>query len=130
MKLNLLRVVSSWKRWTAVCAVVLAMAVTLASQTTQRPNRITHELNSGPVVTISGTLHPLTRQARDLGEANPGMRLESMALNTAPSVAEKADLDALVEMQQNPKSAQYHQWLTPEEFGERFGLTEADLSQV
>ena len=89
MKLNLLRVVSSWKRWTAVCAVVLAMAVTLASQTTQRPNRITHELNSGPVVTISGTVHPLTRQARDLGEANPGMRLESMTLNTAPSVADQ-----------------------------------------
>ena len=130
MKLNLLRAVNSWKRWTAVCAVVLAMAVTLVSQTTQRANRITQELNSGPVVTISGTVHPLTRQASDLGEANPGMRLESMTLNTAPSVAEKAELDALLEAQQNPKSAQYHQWLTPEEFGERFGLTEADLSQV
>ena len=130
MKLNLLLAVNSWKRWTAVWAVVLAMAVTLASQTTQRANRITQELNSGPVVTISGTVHPLTRQASDLGEANPSMRLESMTLNIAPSVAEKAELDALVEAQQNPKSAQYHQWLTQEEFGARFGLTEADLSQV
>jgi subtilase family serine protease len=130
MKLILLRAVSSRKRWTAVCAVVLAMAATLVSQTTQRANRITHDLNSGPVVTISGTVHPLARQASDLGEANPSMRLESMTLNTAPSVAEKAALDALVEAQQNPKSAQYHQWLTQEEFGERFGLTEADLSQV
>ncbi len=130
MKLNLLCAVNSWKRWAAVCAVVLAMAVTLVSQTTQRPNRITQELNSGPVVTISGSVHPLTRQASDLGEANPAMRLESMTLNTAPSVAEKAELDALLEAQQNPKSAQYHQWLTPEEFGTRFGLTEPDLSAV
>ncbi len=130
MKLNLLRAVNSWKRWTAVCAVVLAMAVTLVSQTTQRASRITHELNSGPVVTISGTVHPLTRQATELGEANRGMRLESMTLNIAPSVAEKAELDAFLEAQQNPKSAQYHQWLTQEEFGARFGLTEADLSQV
>jgi subtilase family serine protease len=53
-----------------------------------------------------------------------------MTLSIAPSVAEKAELDALVEAQQNPKSAQYHQWLTQEEFGARFGLTEADLSQV
>jgi len=45
-------------------------------------------------------------------------------------VAEQKELDALVEAQQNPKSAQYHQWLTQEEFGARFGLTEADLSQV
>jgi len=130
MKLNQLLAVNSWKRWTAVCAVVLAMAVTLVSQTTQRPNRITQELNSGPVVTLSGTVHPLIRQASDLGEANPGMRLEAMTLNTAPSVAEKAELDALVEAQQNPKSAQYHQWLTQEEFGARFGLTEPDLSPV
>ena len=130
MKSHLLCAVTSWKRWIAVCAVVLAMTVTLVSQTTRRASRITQELNSGPVVTISGTVHPLTRQARDLGEANPGMRLESMTLNTALSVAEKAELDALLEAQQNPKSAQYHQWLTQEEFGARFGLTEADLSQV
>ena len=110
--------------------MVLAVAVTLASQTTQRANRITQELNSGPVMTLSGTVHPLTRQASDLGEANPGMRLESMTLSIAPSVAEKAELDALLEAQQNQKSAQYHQWLTQEEFGARFGLTEADLSQV
>ena len=111
-------------------AVVLTMMAALASQTTPRPNRITQELTSGPVVTLSGTVHPLTRQAGDLGEANPGMRLESMTLSIAPSVAEKAELDALVEAQQNPKSAQFHQWLTQEEFGARFGLTEADLSQV
>jgi subtilase family serine protease len=130
MKFNLLRAVNSRKTWTAVCGVVLAMAVPLVSQTMQRASRITHDLNSGPVVTISGTLHPLTRQASDLGEANPSTRLESMTLNTAPSVAERAELNALVEAQQNPKSAQYHQWLTQEEFGARFGLTEADLSQV
>ncbi len=53
-----------------------------------------------------------------------------MTLSIAPSVAEKAELDALVEAQQNPKSSQYHQWLTQEEFGARFGLTEADLAQV
>ena len=76
MKLHLLRAVNSWKRGTSVCAVALAMAVTLVSQTKRRPNRITHELNSGPEVTLSGTVHPLTRQANDLGEANPGMRRE------------------------------------------------------
>jgi subtilase family serine protease len=130
MKLNLLRAVNIWKRWTAVWAVVLAMAVTVASQTTQRANRITQALTSGPVETISGSVHPLTRQSSDQGEANPDMRLESMTLNTVPSMAEKAELDALVAAQQNPKSDKYHQWLMPEEFGARFGLTEADLSQV
>ena len=105
-------------------------SIASVAQSSQRANRITQELNSGPVVTISGTVHPLTRRATDLGEVNPEMRLESMTLNIGPSVAEQAELDALLEAQQNPKSAQYHQWLTQEEFGARFGLTEADLSQV
>jgi subtilase family serine protease len=48
----------------------------------------------------------------------------------APSAAEKAELHALVGAQQNPKSAQYHRWLTQEEFGARFGLTQADLTKV
>jgi len=122
--------VNSWKWWIAASAVFLAMTAPLASQTTQRPNRIARELNSGPVVTLSGTVHPLVRQASDLGGVSPSMRLETMTLSIASSVAEKAELDALVEAQQNPKSAQYHQWLTQEEFGARFGLTEADLTQV
>ena len=123
-------VVNNLRRFTAVWTLVLTLTVTLVAQTTRRTNRITQELNSEPVVTLSGTVHPLTRQAGDRGEANPGMRLESITLSIAPSVTEKAELDALVVAQQNPKSAQYHQWLTQEEFGARFGLTEADLSQV
>jgi subtilase family serine protease len=129
-KLDQFLATNGWKRWIAVSAVVLAMTAALASQTTPRPNRITQELTSGPVVTLSGTLHPLVLQASDMGEVSPGMRLESMTLSIAPSIAEKAELDALIEAQQNPKSAQYHQWLTQEAFGARFGLTEADLSQV
>jgi hypothetical protein len=79
------------------------------------------------MVTLSGTVHPLVRQASDQGEANPGMRLETMTRSVAPSVAEKDELDALVEAQQNPKSVQYHQWLTQEEFGAHVGLTETSL---
>jgi len=129
-KLNQFLAVHSRKSWIAVSAVVLAMTTALASQTTPRPNRITQELTPEPVVKLSGTVHPLTREARDLGEANPGLRLESMTLSIAPSVAEKAVLDALVEAQQEPKSVQYHRWLTQEEFGARFGLTEEDLRRV
>jgi len=129
-KLNQFLAVNSRKRWISVLAAVFAMTAGLASQTTERPNRITQELTPGPVVTLSGTVHPLTREASDLGEANPGLRMESMTLSIAPSAAEKAELDALVEAQQNPKSVQYHRWLTQEQFGARFGLAEADLSRV
>ena len=57
-------------RWIAVCAVVIGTAAALVSQTAERPNRITQPLTSGGVVTIAGSVHPMTRQAADLGEVN------------------------------------------------------------
>ena len=124
--------VISRKRWSAVCVVVLAMAATLVSQTqdSQRANRITQEVTSGAMVTIPGSVHPQTRQATDLGEVNSGMHLDSLSLNIGLSAAQQTELDALLAAQQDPKSPQYHQWLTPEAYGARFGLTQADLNEV
>lgn len=39
-------------------------------------------------------------------------------------------LDALLAGQQNPSSADYHRWLTPEQFGDRFGLSPNDAAKV
>jgi len=32
--------------------------------------------------------------------------------------------------QQNPSSPQFHKWLTPEEYGDRFGLSAGDHSKI
>ncbi len=127
--------VSSWKRWTVVCAVVLAMAATLVSQTldspaTQRHNRITQQVTSGAMVTVPGTVHPMTRRATDLGAVSSAMQMDTLTLDIGLSAAEQTELDALLAAQQDPKSPQYHQWLTQEEYGARFGLTDADLNAV
>ena len=53
-----------------------------------------------------------------------------MLLLAKPSVAQQADLDQLLEDQQNPSSPRFHQWLTPEEFGARFGLSASDHSKI
>ena len=44
--------------------------------------------------------------------------------------AQSAGLDKLLAGQQNPSSALYHQWLTPEQFGAEFGLSTTDLASV
>jgi hypothetical protein len=126
--------VISRKRWFAVCAAVLMMTAALVSQSVpganQRANRITQEITSGAMVTVTGTVHPLTKRATDLGAVNSEMQLDSMTLNIALSAAQQTELDALLAAQQNPKSPQYHQWLTQEEYGARFGLTDSDLNKV
>ena len=42
----------------------------------------------------------------------------------------QAQLQQLLQDQQNPKSPNYHKWLTPDEYAQQFGPTAADVSQV
>ena len=120
----------SWKRWLGVPAVVVVGAALLAAQGPERSNRISQGLNSAETVTMAGTVHPHTRRATDLGAVNPAMRMESLTLNARLGAAEQTELNALLEAQQDAESPQYHQWLTQEEYGARFGLTDADLNAV
>ena len=41
-----------------------------------------------------------------------------------------AGLEEFLADQQNPRSANYHRWLTPEQFGDRFGLSANDLTRI
>ena len=97
-------------------ALLLSMVLTLPmlAQTslqeglpaTRRAGRITQDLKSGTMVTLAGSVHPKTRQARDLGSVNPELRLESMALDIGPSATQQKEIEALLAAQQDPKSPQ------------------------
>ena len=56
--------------------------------------------------------------------------MDRMLLLLKPSPGKQAELDALIQAQQNPTSPLYHQWLTPAEYGARFGASPQDLSLV
>lgn len=133
---SLLRPISamSCKRWMGVCAAILAMAASLTSQAapgkTRRPNRITQSGYSGRTINVTGTAHPLTQVAADLGALAPEMQMDSLTLNTNLDAAGQTELNALIKAQQDPKSPEYHRWLTQEEYGARFGLTDADINAV
>jgi subtilase family serine protease len=65
-----------------------------------------------------------------MGEAPAGRMLSSVSLHFNMTDAQQADLNQLLNDQQNPASPHYHQWLTPEQFGARFGLSSSDLATV
>ncbi len=45
-------------------------------------------------------------------------------------IRNQAGLEALIAQQQDPKSANYHKWLTPAQFGAQFGPTAASMGNV
>ena len=106
--------------------VVVALSVSL-SHAAQPARRLLNLPASGEgTVAVRGTANHHAR-AESLGQIPADTTLTSMALVLQPSAAQEADLDQLLADQQNPSSSSYHQWLTPEQFGERFGMADGDL---
>lgn len=66
----------------------------------------------------------------DLGRIEPDFAIAGMTLHLRPSAARQAALDKLLDDQQDLASAQYHRWLTPEQFAERFGASPGDVAKL
>ena len=87
-------------------------------------------INEADRVTKHGNVHPLARAEFDRGSADQTMPMENMILQLSPRASAKADLEKLLADQQNPKSPDFHHWLTPQEFGIRFGATDQDIADA
>ena len=88
-------------------------------------------LTTGTARTVMlGNVHPLARAEFDQGEAPAQMSLRRMLLVLKRSDEQEIALRHLIENQQYKKSSSYHVWLTPQEFGERFGVADSDLVAV
>ncbi|HLK68282.1 MAG TPA: protease pro-enzyme activation domain-containing protein [Bryobacteraceae bacterium] len=94
------------------------------------PDRVTRAVDANRTRVIAGHLRRQAQPQFDQGPVDESMRLDDIVLLFKPSAAQQADLDRLLTDQQNPSSPQFRQWLTPEEFGNRFGLSAGDHSKV
>ncbi len=93
-------------------------------------NRVTGRIDEAQVTTLLGNVHPMARGDFDQGAVNADTPLEQMMLQLEPSAAQQAALDALVEAQHDPRSPIYHQWITPAEYGARFGASGQDVARI
>jgi len=114
-----------------IAAFVLTLGLAaLCSAQTRLPNRILRRADDRQVSVLRGNRPALASSERDQGRLDAGATLERMALVFKPSPAQAADLESLLAAQQDPGSPSYHHWLTPDEYGARFGMTDADLGEV
>ncbi len=76
----------------------------------------------------AGTVPRRVAEASDLGPADRDLPFSRVVLLLAPR--DSAALETFLASQQDPASPAFHCWLTPEEFGERFGARAADIQLV
>lgn len=116
---------------TSVRLVIAALLFSTASSVwAAQPDRITGPVDNSQTVVLKGTVHPSAQPQYDKGPVDPSMKLPFITLLIQPSTTQQAALKQLLAEQQDPSSLNYHKWLTPEQFGQRFGLSRGDLTNI
>jgi subtilase family serine protease len=82
------------------------------------------------LVALRGHVPGLAQPRFDIGEAPDSLQMGRLELVLAKTAAQQRALGQLLAAQQDPKSPQYHHWLTPAEYGRRFGASEATLAAL
>ena len=90
---------------------------------------------SGPVandrrVVLPRQTHPLAKAEYSIGKAATDLYMGHMMLVLRADPAQEAALEELLRAQHDPESPYYHSWITPQQFGKRFGISTNDLKQV
>ena len=93
-------------------------------------NRIQSAIDSGKMVRLADNVHPLARAEYDRGPVEPERAIGPMSMVLKRSAGQQAALNKLLQEQQDPASPNYHHWLTPQEFGQRFGYSQSDMNKV
>ena len=89
-------------------------------------DRITQPVDTGRMVTVTGHLHREASASNDLGAVDAAQEIGYVTLFMKPGPG----LESFLAGQRDPTSPNYHRWLTPEEFGDRFGLSNNDMGKV
>jgi len=111
----------------------LLLATTLsfpATSSATQADRIPGPIDSSQMVALTGNVHGLAQPRYDLGRADGGKVLHGVALAFRPSAAQQQDLNNLLAQQQDRSSPNYHKWLTPAQFADRFGMTRDDIGRI
>ncbi len=89
-------------------------------------DRIVGPVDAAKTVRLAGHVAAEVKGQYDRGPADPGAEISrvTMLLKPAPEV-EGFLLDL-----QTPSSRDFHRWLTPEQFGERFGASQNDVAKI
>lgn len=94
------------------------------------PSRIVAPIDESVRTMITGSVHPMAQPQFDVGPVDNATVFNRMILVLGASPEQEYQTRTLLDSQQTQGSPDYHQWLTPEEFGAKFGPSPQDLQQV
>jgi subtilase family serine protease len=129
--MNLLSIVGKGR---VVLGCALALTVTLsagaAGQGSSRQASITKKIDETRLTRLVGNVRPEANSRNDRGAVGDSMQLQHLQLLLQRPADSEAALDAFMDRQQTPGNPDYHNYLTAEQLGAKYGPSSADIATV
>src|ERR1700688_4152469 len=104
-------------------AILLCSFLTPSLALLAQPNRIAARIDDSRRVVLNGSLHPKAQPQYDQGPVDRSLQIGYITLMLKPSASQQSTLEQLLQEQQDRSSPNYHRWLTPQQFGDWFGVS-------
>ena len=118
----------------AAGSAILAFTFMVASRAQNADSQaalIVGPIDETRLVRLAGNTRPETRNAaNDRGPVGDGFILNHMMLQLRRAPEQEQALEKYLDQLEDPKSPNYHHWLTAQEFGDRYGLAGQDLAKI
>jgi uncharacterized protein (TIGR03437 family) len=115
----------TFSRTTLIVFIIAALTATLCAQ----PDRISSRFDNSRIVALAGHVPSRARPEFDQGPVAAAFPLRA-TIFLKPSASQQTSLQQLLAGQQNPASADFHKWLTPEQYADRFGVSQNDVNRI
>jgi subtilase family serine protease len=114
-----------------ICLLGLSFASRAQAQvSSQARSPITGSIDESKLVRLGGNTRPEVTPANDRGIVANNFEMDHMLLQLRRTPEEEQALRDFIDELHNPQSPNFHQWLTAEQFGERFGLAQQDIGAI
>jgi subtilase family serine protease len=117
-------------RFQRLAAVVALVApFTLGAQTLRRP-LIREAIDETRLHRLAGNTRPEVQTAADAGAVADSLAMDHMLLQLQRSPEQEQAAQTLVQQLHDPKSPNFHKWITAAQYAQSFGLTQQDIDTV
>ena len=108
----------------------LALHCVQAQVSSQARTVLAHAVDERHWMRLAGNTRPEATSINDRGAVGGDTKLEHMFLQLQRPPEREQALEAFLNELADPNSPNFHKWISPQQFGSRFGLAQADLDAV
>jgi subtilase family serine protease len=115
----------------AILLLIASSAALISQETGRRAAALIHDrVDENKLIKLAGNTRSEANADNDLGPVGDGLSMDHMMLQLKRSPEQEKAAAKFVDELHDPKSANFHKWLSASEFGRNYGLAESDIQAI